>query len=212
MGKLDHFKNQAKTILRWHRDRHHPVAEQIRSVLPEFADLSDREILAHPFQLSDAQELVARRNGFNDWPTLKAHADAAPSEPIAPQTTAALIGAEPQLFVRDVVAACAFYVATFGFQVRFTYGEPPFYAQVFRDGASLNLRNVDQPLIDPALRARHDYLSATIIVDHAKPLFLELQRRGAIFHQTLRTEPWGARLFIARDCDDNLIAFASDGD
>lgn len=210
MSKLDHLKNQAKTILRWHRDGHHPVAEQIRSVLPKFANLSDREILAQPFQLSDAQELVARRNGFDNWPALKAHADVAPAESIAPQTSAALISAEPQLFVRDIAAACDFYVATLGFAVRFTYGDPPFYAQVFRDGARFNLRRVDQPLIDPALLMREDYLSATIIVDHAKALFLEFQERGAAFHQTLRTEPWGARLFIIRDPDGNLIAFASD--
>ena len=46
-----------------------------------------------------------------------------------------LLAAEPQLFVSDVGASCEFYTKMLGFTVAFTYGEPPFYAQVFRDGA-----------------------------------------------------------------------------
>ena len=49
----------------------------------------------------------------------------------------ALHAAEPQLFVADFAASCAFHTSKLGFAVAFTYGEPPFYAQVFRDGAGL---------------------------------------------------------------------------
>jgi uncharacterized glyoxalase superfamily protein PhnB len=52
-------------------------------------------------------------------------------------------------------------------------------------------------------------LSATVIVDHAKPLFLEYKEAGVAFHQSLRLEPWGARTFIVKDPDGNLIAFAA---
>ncbi|WP_348640979.1 VOC family protein [Mesorhizobium sp. B2-5-13] len=52
-------------------------------------------------------------------------------------------------------------------------------------------------------------MSATIVVDAIKPLFLEYQAVGVRFHQTLRTEPWGSRTFIVGDPDGNLIAFAS---
>jgi uncharacterized glyoxalase superfamily protein PhnB len=53
-------------------------------------------------------------------------------------------------------------------------------------------------------------LSATVTVDKAEPLFLEFQRNGVTLHQALRTESWGARTFIVRDLDGNLIAFAGD--
>ena len=53
-----------------------------------------------------------------------------------------------------------------------------------------------------------DAVSATLTLDDAKPLFLEFQKAGVAFHQTLRTEPWGARTFIVQDLDGNLIAFA----
>ncbi len=93
--------------------------------------------------------------------------------------------------------------------VAFTYGEPPFYAQIRRDAARLNLRWVQRPVFAPGFREREvDVLSATIAVDDPKALFLELQAAGAPFHQTLRTEPWGARTSIIRDPDGNLVAFA----
>ncbi|WP_428553927.1 VOC family protein [Roseiarcus sp.] len=43
-----------------------------------------------------------------------------------------------------------------------------------------------------------------------KALFLEFPAAGIAFHQTLRTEPWGARTFIVRDPEGNLVAFAGD--
>jgi hypothetical protein len=93
-----------------------------------------------------------------------------------------------------------------GFEVAFMYGVPPFYGQVFRDGARLNLRQLDEPAFRPELRG--DLLSASITLDDAKPLFLEFQTTGVVFHQTLKTEPWGARTFIVGDPDGNLILFA----
>lgn len=118
--------------------------------------------------------------------------------------------AEPQLFVSDIKASCAFYMEKLGFKIGFIYGEPPFYAQVRRHGARLNLRHVDRAVFDAELRAKKDLLSATIIVAEIKLLFLEYQECGVIFHQVLRTEPWGARTFIVVDPDGNLIAFAEE--
>ncbi len=119
-----------------------------------------------------------------------------------------LVAAEPQLFVGDVGASCEFYTKKLGFTVAFLYGEPPFYGQVFRDGARLNLRHLDEPAINPALRDREHLLSASISVDDATPLFHEFQTAGVEFHQTLKTESWGARTFIVRDPDGNLILFS----
>lgn len=90
-----------------------------------------------------------------------------------------LTAAEPQLFVRDISAASEFYARKLGFSVAFTYGEPPFYAQVFRDGARLNLRQVDDAVLDAIRRATDELLSATVTLDDAKPLFRE-RRYGLV--------------------------------
>jgi len=122
-----------------------------------------------------------------------------------------LTGVSAQLFVADIRAACDYYTEKLGFAVEFVYGEPPFYGEVRRDRARLTLRCVDAPPIDPALRERESLLSATIEVDGSddiKQLFLAFQSAGVDFHQTLKQEPWGARDFIVRDPDGNLLLFA----
>lgn len=208
MPNLENLRKQAKLYLHWHRTRYYPVAAQIRQFVASFQALSDREIFDHPFRLNDAQELVARKSGFESWLALKQGlATMTQSEPAA-TSSITLLAAEPQLFVADIKASCDFYTGKLGFRIAFTYGEPPFYAQVVRDGARLNLRKVCRPAFDADFRREEqDALSASITLDDAKPLFLEFQAVGVGFYQGLRTEPWGARSFIVADPDGNLIAF-----
>lgn len=126
-------------------------------------------------------------------------------------TKPTIVGAEPELFVADIARSCEFFVGKLGFAIVFTYGEPPFYAQVKRDGARLNLRHVDRPVIDASLRDREQLLAAALTVataEEIKQLFLEFQAAGVSFFQTLRREPWGARNFIIKDIDGNLLCFA----
>jgi catechol 2,3-dioxygenase-like lactoylglutathione lyase family enzyme len=213
MPSLENLKKQAKLVLRWHRTRYYPVAAQIRAVLPRFAGLSDAEVLAAEFKLSDAQEFVARQAGYASWTALKQGVEAMPeqAQPTTQATRPVLSSIAAQLFVTDIKASCDFFVEKLGFVVAFVYGEPPFYAQVRRDRARINLRHVDRPVIDPVLRDRESLLSADIAVDTAdeiKQLFLDCQYAGVDFFQTLRHEPWGARNFIVRDPDGNLILFA----
>lgn len=212
MPNLENLKKQAKLYRRWHRDRYYPVAARIRAILPRFRDLSDQDVLAHSFRLSDAQELVARKSGFESWEALRKGVQTMTDTEAETLSKPALLAAEPQLFVTDIVVSCGFYTGKLGFSVAFTFGEPPFYGQVFRDGARLNLRCVSRPVIDAELREKDDLLSASITLDDAKPLFLEYQAAGVPFHQALRTEPWDARTFIVRDPDGNLILFAGRGE
>jgi catechol 2,3-dioxygenase-like lactoylglutathione lyase family enzyme len=126
--------------------------------------------------------------------------------------SAVLTSAEPQLFVTDIKASCDFFAAKLGFAVVFIHGEPPFYAQLRRDGAALNLRHVDRPVIDPALRDREELLSASLTVataEEIKQLFLAFQAAGVTFFQMLRQQPWGATNFIVKDPDGNLLLFAA---
>jgi catechol 2,3-dioxygenase-like lactoylglutathione lyase family enzyme len=169
------------------------------------------EILAQSFKLSDAQELVARQHGFESWQALKAGLATMSDHADTIVTKAIIAGAEPQLFVADIQSSCDFFTGKLGFAIAFTYGEPPFYAQVKRDAACINLRCVEQPVIDAELRDREQLLAASLTVatsEEIKALFLEFQAAGVTFFQTLKREPWGARDFIAKDPDGNLLLFA----
>jgi len=116
-----------------------------------------------------------------------------------------------QFFVTSIKSSCDFYTNKLGFAVEFIYGHPPYYGQVFRDNARLNLRLVREPVFAGDVRKREHLLSASITLATAneiKQLFLSYQAAGVSFHQALKKEPWGARTFIVSDPDENLILFA----
>ena len=124
---------------------------------------------------------------------------------------AVLSATEAQLYVADVQRSCEFFASMLGFAVAFVHGDPPFYGQVRRDHARLNLRRVGEPVFVGDIRQREHLLSASITVDSAddiNKLFWEFQAAGVCFHQALKTEPWGARTFIVLDPDGNLILCA----
>src|SRR5229473_154013 len=176
MPNLENLRKQAKLILRWHRDRYYPVAAQIRSGLPRYGQMSDPEILAQSFKLSDAQELVARQHGFESWQALKTGLPTMSDHAETISTKAVIDGAEPQLFVADIKSSCEFFTRKLGFAIAFTYVEPP--------------------VIDAELRDREQLLAASLTVatsEEIKALFLKFQAAGVTFFQTLKREPWGAR-------------------
>jgi catechol 2,3-dioxygenase-like lactoylglutathione lyase family enzyme len=215
MPNIENLKKQAKQYLRWHRERYYPVAAQIRSTLPRFREMGDVEILESGFRLVDAQELVARQEGFDGWQALISGADAMSDTPKQPSSRPILTSVEAQLFVANVQQSCDFYSEKLGFTVDFVYGDPPFYGQLSRDRARLNLRLVSEPVFAGDIRKREGLLSASITVAAAseiKLLFLDYQTAEVPFHQTLKKEPWGARTFVVSDPDQNLILFAGPAD
>jgi uncharacterized glyoxalase superfamily protein PhnB len=211
MPNLENLKKQAKLILRWHREHLYPVAAQIRGHMPRFSNMPDSEILATNFKLSDAQELVARQHGFDNWQALKAGHSSTSRKAKSSPSKATITCAEPQLFVTDIKRSCEFFQQKLGFALVFSYGDPPYYAQLRRDAARLNLRCVGGPIIDSTVRDREELLSVSMTVataDQIKLLFLEFQSAGVTFHQKLKKQPWGAKNFIVKDPDGNLLLFA----
>ena len=65
------------------------------------------------------------------------------------------------------------------------------------------------------IREREHLLSATITIGSAsdlEELFESFQAAEVPLHQTLKTEPWGARTFVVSDPDGNFILFAAEAD
>ena len=137
-----------------------------------------------------------------------------PHETTANSSALVIRFTEAQLYVTDVEASSAFFTSKLGFAIAFMYGDPPFYGQVRRDNARLNLRMVSEPVFAGDVREREQLLSASLAVGRTsqiKKLFDEFKSSGVLFQQTLKKEPWGARTFIVSDPDGNLILFAGPG-
>lgn len=191
------------------------MAARIRSLLPRFQHLSDNEVLEASFKLSDAQELVGRENGFDGWQALKTGTKIMTVETKQVAPGIVLNSTTAQLFVADVKRSSDFFTTTLGFALDFLYGDPPYYGVVKRGNGRIALRLVCEPVFVGDIREREHLLSASITVQTAveiKELFLEFREAGAQFHHTLKKEPWGARDFIVRDPDGNLLHFAGPAD
>ena len=117
MPNLENLRKQAKLVLRWHRDRYYPVAAQIRSTLPRYRNMTDPEVLAHSFKLSDAQELVARQHGFESWEALKTGLPIMTDHAEQTLTKAVIVAAEPELFVANIKASVDFFTQKLGFAI-----------------------------------------------------------------------------------------------
>jgi hypothetical protein len=87
---------------------------------------------------------------------------------------------EAQLFVADIRAACDFYTKKLGFAITFIVGDPPFYGQVTRGRARLNLRVVGEPVFAGDIREREELLSASLTLattDELEPAICKLSNR-----------------------------------
>jgi catechol 2,3-dioxygenase-like lactoylglutathione lyase family enzyme len=147
---------------------------------------------------------------FEGWQALRMKGTGAMSPTLNPSQPI-LTSVAAHLYVRDLKASTDFFSTKLGFGVDFVYGDPPFYAQVSRDHAHLALRFLDEPFFAEDIRERERLLSASITLataDEISQIFIDYQAAGVPFAQTLRNEPWGAKTFIVRDPDGNLVLFA----
>jgi len=128
-----------------------------------------------------------------------------------PHAEPVLTSVAAHLYVRDLKASADFFTTKLGFAIDFIYGDPPFYGQVSRDNARLALRQMDEPFFAEDIRQREGLLSASITLasaDEIKQLFHAYQAADVPLAQSLRDEPWGAKTFIVKDPDGNLLLFA----
>lgn len=236
MSTLETFRRQARQLVRWHRAGNYSVGGRIR-LLPRYRDLTDAAALALRFPLAEAQEVIARENGYESWAALKnamlasddgkvkdnenveiikvvrsqeARASSPPAGGSAKESASAkpaLRSATPILFVSNVVASAEFFRDKLGFAIDFLHGHPAFYGSVSRDGARLHLRFVHEPAFVEGIVDREQLLAAYIDVADAKALFAEYLAAGVPMHSRLKKEPWGGHGFTILDPDGNRIYF-----
>lgn len=215
MSNIENLKKRAKALVRLHRERSYHLACVAREALPKFAAMSDRDILAGEFKLSDAQALVARSEGYDSWSALIASGGTARAKSESKRGGSAateVLFAVPILYVADVRRALACYADILGFDILQTSGDPAFYAEVRRGNARLGLRFVHGHAIDPAVRASEAMLVQTSIrVGTAKMLYLEYLAAGAKFNEALTRDAFGPQYFIVEDPDGNLVLFGEEG-
>jgi hypothetical protein len=110
MTDLDTYHEQAKHLVRWHREGNYSIGGRLRKPA-RFHDLADRQALDMSFPLALAQEIIALDAGHPSWAALKTAGAAPGASRAAPpklKLKLKLKASIPALFVRDVSAAAGF--------------------------------------------------------------------------------------------------------
>jgi hypothetical protein len=115
----------------------------------------------------------------------------------------------PQFFSPDLRRTLAYFTTQLGFTPTGTFGDPPFYAILQRDGHTIHLRLCEDPPRHPD-KYTDDFLDAYIWTDSIDALYAEYQSRNVEFHQELKAMPWNTREFVVKDCDGRLLCFGQD--
>lgn len=102
--------------------------------------------------------------------------------------------------VRDLPEALAFYTDVLGFQIGWTWGEPPTYASICRDQAEINFGEPrDGQTITPS--------SIYISVSNIDAYYDDVSARGATVTVPIGDRPYGMRDFTVTDPSGNRISY-----
>jgi len=114
----------------------------------------------------------------------------------------------PVFFSTDLAGTLAYYEDKLGFECVGTYGDPPFYGIVARDGFAVHFRAVDATAV-AAEKYAEELLDAYLLVEDVDAVYAEYEAKGVEFARELGDMPWGLREFVVKDCDGRLLAFGA---
>ena len=109
----------------------------------------------------------------------------------------------PIFSVSDLSKSIEFYTETLGFQLDFVYGEPQFFAGLFKDNVELHLvsKNLKQPAGSGNL---------SILTNEVDDLYQKLVDSKVEIIALLDDRDYGLRDFSCKDLDGNIIVFGTD--
>ena len=117
-----------------------------------------------------------------------------------------VLAAFPKLLVRDVPASLRFYEEVLGFDCAATFGDPPAFAIVERDGLGIHLK---QGLPRPR-RDESEAWDVYLEIADLDAFVLELRERGARILRGPAVQEYGMTELDVVDPDGYIICFAED--
>ena len=121
-------------------------------------------------------------------------------------TTARILGVFPRFLVRDVAATLRHYRDVYGFRITNSFGEPPVFGIVERDGHGLHVKRGE-----PRTRRSPDEAwDAYFEVQGIDDLHAELVARGARVGRGPEVMPYRMKEFDIVDADGYVLCFAEE--
>ncbi len=116
-----------------------------------------------------------------------------------------LTGVAPVLAVDDLPKAITFYRDKLGFEVDFTWGDPPYYA-IARRGANVAIHLSEREDTTTPIAPAYVY----IFVTNADALYEEFSEQGVEIFQPPQEAEYGMREFEVRDLSGHFVTFGED--
>jgi catechol 2,3-dioxygenase-like lactoylglutathione lyase family enzyme len=105
--------------------------------------------------------------------------------------------AVPVIATADVRATLAYYTQVLGFSEHFTFGDPPVYAGVERDGVLLYITRDDRTAA--TLKSSGVHPDVFLWVHDVDSVFEEHKRRGVKVVEEIANRAWDARQYVIED-------------
>ena len=103
----------------------------------------------------------------------------------------------PVIATADVRASVDWYVRVLGFREHFSFGDPPVYAGIQRDGVLLYATH--DPEMVSALKASGSHPDIFLWVEGVDEAFVEHRARGAKIVEAVGDRAWDARQYVLED-------------
>jgi uncharacterized glyoxalase superfamily protein PhnB len=119
-------------------------------------------------------------------------------------------GIVPVFLVDDIDSTCRYYETVLGFQINFTYGNPPTFACVSRDTAMINFNLATPPgsRNSAAASGAEALWDAYVLASHLDEVCEELRHRGARIIAEPVSRDYGMREFQVEDCNGYRLVIA----
>lgn len=123
-----------------------------------------------------------------------------------------LVNLRPMLAVRDLPATIRFYVDKLGFKCKGTWGDPPVWCELDRDGVSIMFNAPPRAEVERDVpRASKDYQIFYFGTPDVVALHAEFKAR-CVGVTDLRVADYGMKEFEVRDPDDYWLWFGQETD
>lgn len=206
---LKAWKNNVPTSIRWEGSVVTVTREHLRMTHPRLRDLSEREAVAAELTLADAQFMIARQYGFENWTEFASFVTncwEAPKETekkhYMENKPRKVIHTRHVLAVKDLVVSAAYFKEKLGFDLDFTAPGWEFL--------SFGIFKVMLGECSDSLWAHetgdHSYF-AHCLVGNIDEVHEELRSRGADILHPISDKPWGLREFGIVTPDGHRITY-----
>ncbi|MFI5130455.1 MAG: VOC family protein, partial [Chitinophagales bacterium] len=117
------------------------------------------------------------------------------------ETIGSPLQAEPVLAVKDVTETVMYWHNMLGFTDKWTWGEPPTYAGVFWNGASIQFSQ------NPKLASMSKGNSILVRVKNLESLYQFHKEKNIEIVEALENKPWGGASYTVREINGYYIIF-----